>query len=151
MLFAIATDVLGTLACLFALWKGGRSERIGAAIIWANIIAYVVNETLLWGHLQAQQVTSLVIDGVTAAALLAVALIFASFWLGAVMLFYALQFSLHAFYFVTERPRDTLHAILNNIIFFAVIFCLLAGALLAWRRRVVNSGAAATETPVAAV
>ena len=135
MLFAIATDVLATLTCLFAFWKGGRAERFGAAIILGNLVTYIVNETFLWGHLQGQQIISLVIDGVTAVSLLAVALIFASFWLGAVMLLYALQFSLHAFYFVTDRPRDTLHSIVNNTIFFAVCGCLIAGTALVWRRR----------------
>ena len=130
MLFAIAADVIGSLACLFAFVKGGRAERIGAVIIYANILAYIANETLIHG-----QVVSLVIDGLTAASLLIMAVMFASLWLGGVMLLYAMQFSLHAFYFVTERPRDVLHSVVNNTIFFAVSACLIIGTALVWRRR----------------
>lgn len=130
MLFAIAADVLGALACLFAFMKGGRAERVGAGIILLNVLAYVVNETWL-----RMPLANLVIDGVTALALLAVAVRYASFWQGTVMLLYAMQFSLHAFYFVTERPRDNFHAIVNNVIFFAISGCLAAGTALALRRR----------------
>jgi len=130
MLFATAADILGILACLFAFVKGGRPERIGAAIILANVLAYILNETRLHG-----QLAYLIIDALTALALLAVAIRYASFWQGAVMLLYAMQFSLHAFYFVTERPRDTLHAVVNNAIFFAVSACLIAGTALAWSRQ----------------
>jgi hypothetical protein len=68
-------------------------------------------------------------------ALLVIAVRYASFWLGAVMLLYALQFALHAVYYVVERPRDSLHVILNNLDFFAVCVCLAAGTAVAWRRR----------------
>ncbi len=130
MLFAVVADVLGLLACLFAFWKGGRPERIGAAIILANVLAYAVNET------QFQlQIANLVIDALTALSLLAVAVRYASFWQGAVMLLYAMQFSLHSFYFVMERPRDVLHVVANNLIFFAISGCLAAGTALAMRRR----------------
>lgn len=139
MLFAIATDIMATLTCLFAFWQGGRAERFGAAIIFGNLVTYIVNETMFHG-----QVIALVIDGLTAVSLLMVAVIFASFWLGAVMLLYAMQFSLHAFYFVTERPRDLLHSVVNNTIFFAVCGCLIIGTALVWRRRVVSARAAAT-------
>ena len=130
MLFAIAADIVGTLACLFAFIKGGRAERVGAAIILANVLAYIVIETQF--HVQ---LLNLIIDALTAIALLAVALRYANFWQGAVMLLYAMQFSLHAFYFVTERPRDPLHSVVNNSIFFAISACLAMGTALAMRRR----------------
>jgi hypothetical protein len=139
MLFILSNILLvfGLLSCLLALVKGGMAERIGAGIILANIVAYMANEA----HFQ-NQVVSLVIDGLTALALLGVAISFASFWLGAVMLLYALQFSLHAFYFVQERPRDILHFVVNNVIFFATSLSLMTGTILAWRRRVVRARAA---------
>ena len=130
MLFAVAADLVGTLACLFAFVKGGRAERVGAAIILVNVLAYIVNETQFHNPL-----ANLVIDAVTALALLVVAVSYASFWQGAVMLLYAMQFSLHAFYFVTERPLDMLHAVVNNVIFFAISACLAMGTGLAMRRR----------------
>ena len=141
MLLTIATDVLGTLSCLFAFIKGGRAERVGAAIIFANLIAYIVAETQF--HLQ---VVNLSIDALTAATLLVVALRYASFWQGAVMVLYALQFSLHAFYYVVERPRDLLHSVVNNTIFIAICACLIVGTAVTWRRRV-RAGEAAQAAP----
>jgi hypothetical protein len=118
-------------ASLFAFLRGGAAERIGAAIILANLLAYAAKEALF-----PSQLAALLIDGITALLLLAVALRYASVWLGAVMLLYALQFALHAFYFVMELPRDRLHMIVNNANFFVVNLCLAAGALMAWRRRI---------------
>lgn len=119
---------LGT--CVFALVKGGTAERIGAGVILANTLAAMINQTILHN-----QLVDLAIDGVTALILLAVAVRYASFWQGAVMLLYAMQFGLHAFYFVLERPHDMLHVIINNLIFFTISVCLAAGTGLAWRRR----------------
>ncbi|MBS0334020.1 MAG: hypothetical protein JSS35_14730 [Proteobacteria bacterium] len=138
MLFVLSNILLifGLLSCVFALAKGGLPERIGAGVILANIVAYMVNEA----HFQ-NQVVSLVIDGLTAVALLGVAVSFASFWLGAVMLLYALQFTMHAFYFVQERPRDILHFVVNNVIFFATSLSLISGTALAWRRRLSDARA----------
>ena len=122
--------VFAALTSLFAFLKGGTPERIGAAIVMANTLAYMVSEALLHN-----QLVNLGIDGLTALVLLAVAVRYASFWQGAVMLLYAMQFGLHAVYFVLERPRDNFHVIVNNGIFYAVCACLAAGTALAWRRR----------------
>jgi len=130
MLFAALTDLFAVLICVFALAKGGLAERVGAGVVLANTLAYIVNETTLHNP-----VANLVIDALTAVAFLAIAVRYASFWQGAVMLLYASQFSLHAVYFVLERPRDMLHVIVNDVIFYAILGCLAAGAALAWRRR----------------
>ena len=51
------------------------------------------------------------------------------------MLLYAAQFSLYAFYFVTERPNDNFHAIVNNLDFSGISWCLIIGTILSWRKR----------------
>jgi len=130
MLSAALTDLCAVLTCLFAFAKGGRAERVGAAIILGNTLAYILNETQFHNL-----IANLVIDAVTAMAFLGVALRYASFWQGAVMLLYAMQFSLHAFYFVLERPRDMIHVIVNDVVFFAILVCLAIGTALAWRRK----------------
>lgn len=122
--------VFSLLVCLFAILKGGSAERMGAFTILANMLAGVAIEAA-----NLPQVAVLVDDAVTAGLLLAIAVRYASFWLGAVMLLYALQFTLHAYYFVLERPRDLLHIVINNLDFFAVILCLAAGTAVAERRR----------------
>lgn len=128
--------VLGTVfaGCLFSFWKGGPPERLGGAIVLANTLLLMVLGKLLPADSLA--VGELVIDGLTAVGLLAVVLIYGSLWLGGAMLLYAGQFTLHAFYFVTERQPDRLHAIINNVDFSGIIWCLVIGTAVAWRKRV---------------
>jgi hypothetical protein len=53
------------------------------------------------------------------------------------MLFFAAQFAMHSYYMVTERPTgDYLNALINNIDFSGIIWCLIIGTAVAWRRRV---------------
>ncbi|HZZ33673.1 MAG TPA: hypothetical protein VFE10_16955 [Phenylobacterium sp.] len=117
------------LTCLLAFVKGGAPERIGAAVILANLVIGAANEALG----QDQRIV-LCIDGMTALVLLTVAVRYASFWLGGVMLLYGVQFALHAFYFVLERPRDSLHVAVNNGNFLAIGLCLAAGTAMNWMR-----------------
>lgn len=133
-------SALIVVVCLFAVWKGGQAERLGAIII----LALVVAERLLqlatpkdwWAIL------GLCGDALTALGLLAVALRFTSLWLGAVMLFYAAQFTLHAVYLFTDRSStEPLHVLLNDIDFAAILLCLVAGTIVAWRRRAALSAA----------
>jgi hypothetical protein len=119
----------GLAACLLALFKGGAAERLGAAIIFANLVLAMAGEQffpksiLLW------------LDALTAIGMLAIAILYASPWLGGVMLLYAVQFALHAYYFVAERPRDPFHVMVNNIDFLGILTCLAIGTLVSWRRR----------------
>ena len=130
---AIAIALFGFAGCGFALLKGGPAERAGGGVILANLVllwlANLVNPTASSG------VFGLVVDGLTAAGLLLIALRYGSLWLGGAMLLYGAQFTLHSFYFVMERPKDNLHAIINNLNFLGIIFCLIFGSLLAWSRR----------------
>jgi hypothetical protein len=132
-----STYLLLNLFCLlgvtFALWKGSKAERIAAAVVFANLAIGVVTDVVIP---QSAAVVLLVNDGIAAAALLAVTVRYAALWMGGVMLFYAAQFSLHAIYMVTERPRDYLHALVNNVDFIGIVWCLIIGAAMAWRQRV---------------
>jgi hypothetical protein len=125
--------------CLFAFAKGGAAERIGAAIILADLIIGMIGQ-----HFSQNQIFVLLRDGLTAIALLIIVLRYASWWLGGVMLLYALQFSLQAYYFVLERPRDDLLVIVNNADFLAVGLCLGAGTVAAWLRRRASTAAPLT-------
>lgn len=133
MLFAVANILLAfsLLICLFAALKGGVAERIGAAVILANLVAATANYALL-----KSQLIDLGIDGLTAVVMLSMTMRYASVWLGAVMLVYALQFGLDAFYLVMERSvSDMPHAIINNSNTIAIMIALGAGTMTAWRRR----------------
>lgn len=119
--------------CVFSLWKGASAERFGGAIVLTNLLV-----AMLFGNarpLGSEPVAELVLDALTAVALLGVVLVYGSLWLGGAMLLYSIQFTLHAFYFVTERGNDRLHAIVNNLDSLGIIFCLVVGTVVAWRRR----------------
>ena len=133
--------VLGLIALtlgisLLALWKGGPAERIGAALILTNALLSNVGDLLFPDAIPA--VVWLIGDGLTAVGLLVVAVVYASFWLGGVMILYAALFSLHSFYFVTGRPIDLFHARANNADFLGISICLAIGTIIAWRRRIKN-------------
>lgn len=120
-------------SCVLAFWKGGPAERWGAALI--------ITFALLWEGryflpLEAKAIYQLIGDGLTAIGLLAIAVRYASMWLGVALLFQAAQFSLHSFYFVTNRPHDALQIFINNTNLFAILACLTAGSLIAWRERI---------------
>jgi hypothetical protein len=126
-------DVFSILGALFALWKGGQAERATAIVVIVNVL---IGQS---GKLVAPDsgaLIRLVNDGVTALVLLGVTLRYGALWMGGVMLFFAAQFSLHSFYLVTERPNDYWHALINNIDFSGIIWCLIIGTIVAWRARV---------------
>jgi len=130
--------VLGLIAltlgiALLALWKGGPAERLGGAVVGANLVLSILSGLLLPDA--AQPIARLTLDGLTALALLVITVSYASFWLGGVMLLYAVQFSLHAFYMVMSRPVDFWYALINNLNFFGISTCLLVGAIVGWRQR----------------
>src|SRR4029453_5037705 len=96
-------SVLGVLICGLALWKGSIAERIGAAIISADMVLWMGGSSFL--PRAYEKLIVLMADAVTALGLLAVALRYTSPWLGGAMLLYAVQFTLHSYYLVTERPH----------------------------------------------
>lgn len=122
---------LGLAVCALALIKGGRAERITAALILANLLLAYLGQFL---PPSGDSIFQLARDGLTALAFLVVTLIWGTPWLGMVMLLYASQFALHSVYFVTDRPHDRLHSIANNINFLSVHLCLLIGTVIAWRK-----------------
>jgi hypothetical protein len=136
-------------AILFTLWKGGPAERAAAIVVSANLLVGVLTTEFFSPHRPMLQFAN---DGATAFALLAITLRWAAPWMGAVMLLYSAQFALHAYYMASGRnPRDYLHALMNNLNFTAVLWCLVIGAAMAWRRRIVerraSSAAAAASSP----
>jgi hypothetical protein len=130
---ALTLTLLVLSGCFLSLWKGSPAERLGGGVVLANLLLTVLVAAFV--PIDAVAVAELVVDGLTALGLLAVVLIYSSLWLGGVMLLYAVLFTLHAYYFVTERAHDRLHAIVNNLDTIGVTWCLVIGTLVAWRRR----------------
>lgn len=127
---AIWLAIIGV--CAFAMWKGGRPERIGGALLLAvAIIGTIIEYTL---QHPARGIAHLVNDAFLAIGFLVVALRYASFWLGGAMILQAVQFSLHSYYFVTERPRDLIYVWVNNLDTIGILALLAAGTIISWRQ-----------------
>jgi hypothetical protein len=125
---------LAVAVVMLALWKGGAPERLTALLVAVNMTAGLALDIAFPAAGSGLRFAT---DGLTALAMLAVTIRWATPWMGAVMLFFAAQFSLHAYYMVVGRDeRDYLHALVNNINFTGVTLCLALGAIVAWRRRV---------------
>ena len=118
---------------VLALWKGGPAERFGASFIIGVVIVGRLVGLLI--PEQTLPVLRLIEDGLTAVGLLAIALRYASLWLGGAMLVYAVLFTLHAIYFVMSKAPDTLFININNIAFLSVSLCLAIGTAVSWRGR----------------
>jgi hypothetical protein len=140
--FRLFLDLVSVTGALFAVWKGGTAERIAAAILLANV---AIGVTGAWLAPDSDGLIRLANDGLAAAALLVVTIRYGAPWMGGVMLFYAAQFSLHSYYLVTDRPPDYLYAAVNNINWSGTLWCLVIGAAVAWRRRVVAARGLAAE------
>ena len=125
-------DAFSVLGALFAIWKGGVAERAAAAVVIANVVIGLSGKWLAPG---LNEQIRLVNDGLTALILLGITVRYGALWMGGAMLFYAAQFALHSFYLVTERPTDYLYALINNIDFTSIIWCLIIGTAVAWRKR----------------
>lgn len=125
--------LFSVLGALFALWKGGAAERMAAGVIVANVVIGYLGH---WLAPDSEGLIRLGNDGLAALALLAITLRYGAPWMGGVMLFFAAQFSLHSYYLVTGRPDDDyLHALINNIDWSGIIWCLIIGTAVAWRAR----------------
>lgn len=140
MSVGLLIDVFAVLGALFAVWKGNVAERAAAIIVIVNIAIGDAGRIIAPG---SDGVIRLINDGLTAILLLGVTIRYGALWMGGVMLFFAAQFTLHSFYLVTERPQDFLHALINNIDFSGIIWCLIIGTGVAWRRRIREAGAPA--------
>lgn len=120
-------------AVCFGAWRwGGRPERSGAALVLAIFVAVVLAGLLHGGELI--QGVYLALDGLLALGLLLLALRHATRWLGVAVLLQGVQFSLHAYYLVEAKRYDNFYILVNNLVSFGVLLCILAGTVLAWRR-----------------
>jgi hypothetical protein len=133
---------LNLLAAGFAAWRGDRAARIAGAVSLLNCVALPIYGAVT-GNVQIGEVLELAGDLVWAVILLMLVVRYASLWLGVTMLLQAVQFSLHAYYLVMERPHDLIHAWVNNLNEVGISICILIGTVLAIRRRMADAREAA--------
>ena len=132
-------------ACALGLLKGGPAERVGAGVVLLISMAFVIVNELVPEF--GRPVPHLVLDGVLALAFLGLAVRYASLWIGAVMLLQGVQFSLHAYFFVTKLTPGVTYAIVNNLVTWATLLGIVLGTFAHMR----HSRAAAvsnTNTPI---
>jgi hypothetical protein len=118
---------------ILALLKGAPPERLGAGLILGVVVLGRIIEIFLPSDVLP--LLRLIEDGVTALGLLVIALVYASFWLGAAMLLYGALFALHAFYFVVGRPPDLMYTIVIDVCFLGVNISLGIATASSWRRK----------------
>jgi hypothetical protein len=119
-----------SVAIGFALWKGRTAERLAAVVVLANMAVAFAFPTYTYPAIDLTN------DAVAASALLLITIRYGAPWMGGIMLFYAAQFTLHSYYLVADRPpTDYFHAVVNNVNFSGITWCLIFGTAVAWRRR----------------
>ena len=121
------------VVCGLAWFRGATPERLGSLMVLAGTIVYSL--IVLFLPPSTQPLVNLLCDGLYGLGFLMLALRYASPWLGGAMLLQAIQFSLHAFYIVAERPHDRTYGLVNNLNSAGVLICILLGIAVAWRRR----------------
>lgn len=121
------------LVCGLAWVRGGPAERWGSVIVLAGSVVYLL--ILLFLPPSSQSVVNLLCEGIYGFSFLMLAMRYASPWLGGAMLLQAIQFSLHAYYLVGERPHDYTYGLVNNLNSIGVLICILLGIAANWRRQ----------------
>lgn len=115
-------------------WRlGGKVERQAAGLV--VIMSLAITLIGLIPDKEMQKPAYFLVDGLFGAGLLILALRYTTAWLGVAVLLQAAQFSLHAYYLVAGKMYDKLYAMVNNLVSLGVLLCLVAGCLLAWRKR----------------
>ena len=131
VVLAIWLTILATFT--LSVWKGGTAERWAGSLVAAGALsAYIIHRTV---PEDALSLALLFAEFLLACGFLALAVRYVCLWLGAAMMFQAVQFTLHAWYLLLERPRDALFSTINNIDTVGILACVLFGSIVAWRRR----------------
>ena len=135
------------LCCGFALWKGGPAERIGGLMVGASWLGADIAWAL--SGQPAPAILLFVSDGLISMGLLYIAIRYSSIWLGAAMLFRAVEFALHAIQMTdADIPRwhgMNLYLWANNSLNHLVLWTLAGGtiATMSKRRRLAREKAEA--------
>ena len=127
--------ITAAILCVAALawWRGAPAEKFGGlSNAGASLLFWAAQGVL---PSEAIEPLLLALDGFLALTFLFLAVRYASIWLGVAMLLQGAQFSLHAFYLVSARAPDALFGVVNNLISFGVLCCILFGTVASWRQR----------------
>jgi len=129
-------------AAAFAFAMGGSAERQGALWWGLNYVVTTILVAMGWNSPTLQ----LVVDGICATGFLPLAVLYVSWWAGAIALLSASVFSLEALYLLQDQKVDMFYMQVNNIITIGTGLVFLAcgfANLFARRRRAKASRAQA--------
>ncbi len=136
---------------LFAWIRGGAGERVGATAVAVAWIGSLAVQPLTPADMRP--LVLLGFDFALATALLAAALLYPSFWLGATMMLQAFVLAVHAFHLedgVREEGLRRAYIELLNTVSYGVLFALAASTGAGWlKRRKAARGAAPAPLPPA--
>lgn len=119
--------------CALSYLKGGAGERFGAGLVL--LLAFASLAVNVGVPASQRSVPHLMLDGVLAVGFMVLTLRYASAWLGLVMVLQGVQFSLHAFYFVTHKTPGLAYAMVNNLVTWGTLLGVLWGVLSHWRQQ----------------
>jgi hypothetical protein len=129
--------ILMLATTVFALWKGGPPERLGAATIIVVWIGTVIAQALTPPAYSG--ISLLVSDGLAAVGFLVVAIRFSSLWLGGAMMCEAAAFVAHAMR-LSDNERIHWHGanvyvLIVNVSSYLVLSVLIGGTVATIQRR----------------
>ena len=128
-----AATVFLILTCAYAWLKGGQPERQGAIILLtANIVGDIIL-AITFPH--EPGLLMLGADFILAAALLGLAILHSSLWLGAAMLLQSVALCMHAFVLGDEGNHAYAFAVANNVISQLMLVCIIVATTLSWQAR----------------
>jgi hypothetical protein len=141
------------VACLFAMAKGGRAERWGAALICTSWFSSYAVSFFLSGVFspQIRELTFLAVDAALAIGLLALAFRFAKVWLGVAMLMLSGELGLNSAAMGDWGFRFRDYIALNNILSFGLLFLLIGATVTAWVQRTRKACAVGSEASMASI
>ena len=119
--------------CLLAWWRGAGAEQYGSLLILVADIAADVFMAVAYPKFPGLSMCA--IDFALASGLLFIALRFSSVWLGGAMLLQSVALCLQAFDFVGDGPSIPAHYLINDLLSYAMVACLIAGLAGSWRLR----------------
>ena len=128
-----AASVFLVLTCAYAWLKGAPAERQGAIVLLICNLAGDMILALTFPH--PPGVLMLGADFVLAAALLGLAILHSSLWLGAAMLLQSVALCIHAFVLGGDGPQPVQFIIANNIISQLMLVCIIVATTLSWLAR----------------
>jgi hypothetical protein len=132
MYFASSVETIATLsvilACGYALWRGGRAERLAASLLLIDWLATPLLQ--VYGAPGRVQHPILVMDATVAAALFVIAMVSNRFWPMWMTAFQALELLMHLAMLLDHKVHARAYFVGMEISSYLILLALLAGTWL---------------------